>query len=109
VEGAIGPQVGDVDVCKVNHHGSATSSTDAWLNAITPEVCVLSVGNNGFGHPTAEAMGRLHAHGVETYWTNAGSGVAADPTYDQVVGDVVITVAGGSYSVNGDGLIPPSD
>jgi competence protein ComEC len=102
IEGIVGPEVGDVEVCKVNHHGSASSSTDAWLNAITPEVCVLSVGANGFGHPTAEAMGRMHAHGIETYWTNAGSGVAPDPTYDRVLGDVIVTVVGSSYSVDGN-------
>ncbi|MEX0683575.1 MAG: MBL fold metallo-hydrolase [Dehalococcoidia bacterium] len=66
VEDIVGPEVGNVDVCKVTHHGSAFSNTDAWLDAIAPEVCILSVGNNSFGHPTAEALARLHAHGVES-------------------------------------------
>ena len=66
VESVIGPEVGDVDVCKVTHHGSKTSTTDAWLSATDPEVCILSVGSNSFGHPTSEALGRLHDHGVET-------------------------------------------
>jgi hypothetical protein len=104
VEGAVGPRVGDVDVCMANHHGSASSSTDAWLNAITPEVCVVSVGANGFGHPTAAAMGRLHTHGVQTYWTNLGddTGAVPDPTFDRVVGNVFITTNGAAYNVNGD-------
>lgn len=102
IESVVGPEVGDVDVCKVNHHGSASSSTNAWLDAISAEVCVLSVGANPYGHPTAEAMGSTHAHGIETYWTNTGDGALPDSTYDQVVGDVVITTTGGGYSVNGD-------
>ena len=69
IESVVGPEVGDVEVCKVNHHGSASSNTDAWLNAISAEVCVLSVGANPYGHPTAAAMSRIHARAIDTYWT----------------------------------------
>lgn len=91
VESVVGPEVGDVDVCKVTHHGSEFSNTDAWLNAISPEVCVLSVGNNSYDHPTAEALERLHGHGVYLYWTSTGSGPVSDPSWD--------TVAGGSITI----------
>lgn len=63
---------------------------------------MLSVGANSYGHPTAEAMGRIHAHGIETYWTNAGSGLAPDAGLDQVDGNVVINTTGSGYTVNGD-------
>ncbi len=100
IESIIGPEVGDVDVCKVTHHGSKFSNTDAWLDAISPEVCVLSVGNNSFGHPTAEALGRLHAHGVDVYWTRAGSGVSPGPGDQVCDGDVFVTVeASGAYDI----------
>ena len=100
VEGIVGPEVGDVDVCKVSHHGSNSSTTDAWLDATDPEVCILSVGNNSFGHPTSEALGRLHAHGVEVYWTQTGSG-ATPGAGDQVCdGDVSVTVeSSGAYDI----------
>ncbi len=100
IESIVGPEVGDVDICKVSHHGSKFSNTDAWLDAISPEVCVLSVGNNSFGHPTAEALERLHAHGVEVYWTNVGSGVAPGAGDQVCDGDVFVTAeASGDYDV----------
>jgi len=105
-ESIVGPEVGDVDVCKVSHHGSKTSTLDAWLNATDPEVCILSVGDNSFGHPTSEAMGRLHDHGVHTYWTNQGSGVAPQGLDTVADGAVVITVpaGGNTYTVSGSGF-----
>lgn len=50
----------DVDILKVGHHGSKTSSSQALLEAVTPEMCVIEVGkDNHYGHPTAEVMNRL--------------------------------------------------
>lgn len=45
---------------KAAHHGSCTSSHDAFLAAVRPRLAVVSVGaRNPFGHPCAEALGRL--------------------------------------------------
>jgi competence protein ComEC len=42
----------DVDILKIAHHGSKTSSSDAFLDMVTPEVAVISVGEgNRYGHP----------------------------------------------------------
>jgi competence protein ComEC len=50
----------DVDVLKLGHHGSRTSSGDAWLRATTPEVAVISRGcDNSYGHPHTEVTERL--------------------------------------------------
>lgn len=47
-------------VLKVAHHGSKTSSTDAFIQAVGPAVVLISVGsNNSFGHPSDEVVGRL--------------------------------------------------
>ena len=47
-------------VLKVAHHGSKTSSTAEFIDAVDPEAVVISVGaNNSFGHPNAEVVGRL--------------------------------------------------
>ena len=93
-----------MEVYKVNHHGSRFSSNDNWLGAINPEVGIISVGGNSFSHPTAEALARLHSHGVQTYWTNEGSGVEPDPMWDRVGGDIVIEALpglGDNFSVSG--------
>lgn len=95
IESIVGPEVGDVDICTVHHHGSKFSSNDNWLSATTPEVCILSVGSNPYGHPTVEAIGRLHAHGVELYWTEQGSGAPRGPLDHVCGGAVTVAVIGG--------------
>lgn len=109
VETTIGPQVGDVEVYKVHHHGSTYSTNDNWLAATTPEVGIIQVGNgNSYGHPTAGALTRLHNHGVSTYWTETGAGVAPDPAWDTVANGVVLVQAdpgpGAAYTVSGSGF-----
>jgi competence protein ComEC len=55
----------DIDVLKVAHHGSATSTTREFLEAFTPEIALISAGrNNRFGHPAADVVERLSASGA---------------------------------------------
>ena len=50
----------DATVLKAAHHGSATSSSQAFLDAVSPEAVVVSAGaGNKFGHPAKEVVGRL--------------------------------------------------
>ena len=52
----------DATVLKAAHHGSATSSSQAFLDAVSPEVVVVSAGaGNKFGHPAPEVVERLAA------------------------------------------------
>jgi competence protein ComEC len=56
----------DADVLKAGHHGSRTSSSLPFLNAVTPEVVIISLGaGNTYGHPHQEALDRILAAGVE--------------------------------------------
>ena len=51
------------DVLKVGHHGSRTSSTDVFLDAVTPAFAIISDGfENSFGHPHRDVLARLAAH-----------------------------------------------
>ncbi len=50
----------DIDVLKVGHHGSKTSSSKEFINEINPKYGVISVGkNNRYGHPNKEALDNL--------------------------------------------------
>lgn len=61
----------DVDILKVVHHGSKTSSSDAFLSAVTPEVVLISVGEgNRYGLPDQETLDALAAVGAEIYRTD---------------------------------------
>lgn len=65
----------DVEVLKVGHHGSATSSTQAFLQAVRPEVAVISAGlTNQYGHPHASVISRLAAIGATLVSTDTGAG-----------------------------------
>lgn len=109
IETTVGSQVGAVEAYKVHHHGSATSTNAAWLSAIQPKIGVISVGEgNTYHHPTVDALSRLHAANVRTYWTEAGSGVAPNPAWDKVAsGQVIISATwepAGVDTVRGNGF-----
>jgi len=47
------------DILKVGHHGSATSSSSAFLSKVHPKISVSEVGaGNSYGHPTSATLGR---------------------------------------------------
>lgn len=53
----------DVDVLKVGHHGSRSSTTSAFLNKIDPEFAIVSASkDNGYGHPHPELVARLEQY-----------------------------------------------
>ena len=55
----------DIEVLLAGHHGSKYSTSRELLEAVTPEVGIISVGQNRFGHPTPEAMERMTEAGME--------------------------------------------
>ena len=61
----------DADVLAVPHHGSAGSSTREFLAEVTPQIATISVGlGNDYGHPTPEALERLHEAGADIFRTD---------------------------------------
>ena len=62
---------GAVDVLKVPHHGSRTSSTETWLRRVWPMVAIISNGPaNRFGHPHDEVLHRYEAMGTTIFRTD---------------------------------------
>jgi competence protein ComEC len=60
-----------VDILKVGHHGSKTSSSEELLNYFSPETTVISCGiDNSYGHPTKEALERIQDLGADVYVTS---------------------------------------
>ena len=61
----------DCDILKVGHHGSSTSTTEEFLNAVSPEVCVVSCGvNNPYGHPSNVVVSRIEEYGATLHRTD---------------------------------------
>ena len=77
---------GPVTVLKVGHHGSNTSTTPLFLSRFRPEVAVIAVGENSYGHPTPQTLRRLKTVGAEVFRTDED-------------GDVIVTINDGQVDV----------
>ena len=78
----------DVDVLKIGHHGSKTSTSQEFLEVIRPEYAVAPYKQgNSYGHPTAVVLQRLFDMGTTVYGTGKS-------------GNVVLTTNGLDYSFN---------
>ena len=78
------------DVLQVGHHGSSTSTSYLFLNAVLPEMGVISCGvNNKYGHPHEETLSILRDAGVDVYRTD-------------LLGTVVIGSDGQNYTIRTD-------
>jgi competence protein ComEC len=63
-------------VLKVPHHGSLTSSSDAWVEAVRPTLAIVSAGrSNHFGHPAPEVLERYRAIGARIFRTDRDGAV----------------------------------
>ena len=58
------------EVLKLAHHGSKTSTGDAFLKSVAPELAVVSASlDNSYGHPHAEVIDRVESKGIEVLST----------------------------------------
>ncbi|SHN86587.1 ComEC/Rec2 family competence protein [Desulfitobacterium chlororespirans] len=79
---------------KVGHHGSDSSTTAAFLKAVSPKFAVISVGKgNTYGHPTDAVLSRLSSAGVQVYRTDQSGTIIATSdgttiTMDKVASEV---------------------
>ena len=59
------------DILKVAHHGSKTSSSQRFIEAVSPKIALIGVGkNNMFGHPNREVIETLQSYGTKIYRTD---------------------------------------
>ena len=87
----------DVDVLQVGHHGSETSTGYVFLNAVLPEVGVISVGEgNSYGHPSEDTLSRLRDAGVDVWRTD-------------LAGNVTVTSDGTNYTVFSEFYVTPEE
>ncbi|SNS86022.1 Metal-dependent hydrolase, beta-lactamase superfamily II [Anaerovirgula multivorans] len=76
------------DVLRVSHHGSRSSTTQQFLNAVDPKYAIISVGaHNKYGHPHDEILARLSNAAIDIYRTDTQ-------------GLIVITTNGQFYDIN---------
>lgn len=106
MESLITSRVGDIDVLKLSHHGSSTSSNMSFLKTLMPEVVTISVGDGGVNRryklPTQNVLDRLTTlHTVpDVYLTHRGEGGEVDKQ-TVVNGNIIIYTNGSGYTVNG--------
>lgn len=85
-------------VFQMGHHGSKTSNTEAFLQAVQPEVAIYSAGmNNSYGIPHQEVIDRVNQMGMDLYGT-------------ELDGTVLLETTGKTYQIkteNHDGLPTP--
>ncbi|MGC8666535.1 MAG: ComEC/Rec2 family competence protein [Chthonomonadales bacterium] len=66
------------EVLKLGHHGSKSSSSDAFLDAVRPRIAIVSAGlHNSFGHPHPEVLTRLQARRIAVYRTDYQGAIRA--------------------------------
>lgn len=106
IESSLAPFAGDVDIYKVSHHGSATSSTQQLLDCLKPEVSVITVGNgNAYGHPNSGTLSRLLNMNSYIYQTEPGSAIPPVGKGEVANGNFTIITDGDSYTISGASLV----
>jgi beta-lactamase superfamily II metal-dependent hydrolase len=102
----------DVEVLKLGHHGSRTTSTSqAWADATSPEVCIASAAySNSYGHPADDVRSRIEKHtdpseAHKMRWYEGQGNPRNYNAYDEAAyctarsGTIVVKVDGAAYSV----------
>jgi beta-lactamase superfamily II metal-dependent hydrolase len=105
VQALAGPLLGDVDVYKVCHHGSSTSTSPAFLGTLAPEICTVSCGSLLTGLPFQGTLNLLLGQpNVAAVYRLLQGGNAVGGSI--VNGTLHVTTNGSSYTCSG-GLITP--
>ncbi len=79
-------KVPDSDLLKAGHHGAADSVSPRLLAEASPSVCVISVGENDYGHPAEETLKLLDAADARTLRTDASGAITCRLHADGTIG-----------------------
>ncbi len=90
VPGAVEDRLSRIDsvavraqILKVSHHGSASSTSRLFLDAVRPQLAVISVGRaNRYGHPSSHTLRRLMLHGIPVRRTDRDGTVVIEARAD---------------------------
>lgn len=124
-------EIGDIDILKVVHHGTANGTSTEYLNVLKPEVAIICNGNflgNKHGHPHVETIQRLYAcSSIKHVYAITGGGLHCEMTTSGAYkgtctleeskvdrnGLITLTIDSNSYKftskLNGDNLIELKD
>ncbi len=99
----------DIDLLKVGHHGSRSSTSQAFLDVIQPEVGVISAGfDSQYGHPHVEVVNRLNLEGVQIFETDTTESyddtlkMTSDCLTYEIDGQVFVPVSSGASPAAGN-------
>ena len=70
VESLLKTKMGKVETVRANHHGSAHSSSAGYVNALDPQMTVISCGTNAFGHPGNRTLNTYRAIAADIFMMN---------------------------------------
>lgn len=101
LEQRVTEQVGDVNVLKVGHHGSLTSSSQGFIDLLHPAVALISAGNdNDYGHPHPDTVQRLLRSQAQVL-TTQNEVALFDPHFWGLGDHIIIEVYQDYYTVDG--------
>lgn len=102
-EKAIIPLVGNIDILKLGHHGSRTSTSQAFIDATKPDVGIIltNILGNTYGHPHIEAIETFYSAGGDLYSVSGGNYSDEDYMY-QRNGHITVTIDSEGYMLTSE-------
>lgn len=94
------------DVYKAGHHGSSTSTSQDFFEAVSPSCAVISCGeDNSYGHPHAETLNTFRMNGVKVYRTDEDGTIIATSDGKEITFNVPASETWRSGEPNGNGSV----
>ncbi len=94
------------DVLKAGHHGSRTSTSGKFFEAVSPSCAVISCGeDNSYGHPHAETLNTFRMNGVKVYRTDEDGTIVAVSDGKKVTFNVPASETWKAGEPNGNGSV----